>query len=67
MAKKRRAEEHALGVPVNKRKSLLMKPRHYSPNMDGKEESEDRTEVEEDAGLLEGNDHMTTGSEEHGP
>ncbi|XP_036734827.1 suppression of tumorigenicity 18 protein isoform X3 [Manis pentadactyla] len=60
MAKKRRAEEHALGVPVNKRKSLLMKPRHYSPNMDGKEESEDRTEVEEDAGLLEGNDHMTT-------
>ncbi|KAK2489733.1 hypothetical protein MC885_012432 [Smutsia gigantea] len=60
MAKKRRAEDPALGVPVNKRKSLLMKPRHYSPNVDCKEESEDRMEVEEDVGLLESNDHMTT-------
>ncbi|KAF5926249.1 hypothetical protein HPG69_011376 [Diceros bicornis minor] len=59
MAKKRRAEEQALGVPVNKRKSLLMKPRHYSPNMDCKE-GDNRTEAEEDDGLLETNDHPTS-------
>ncbi|XP_076691785.1 suppression of tumorigenicity 18 protein isoform X3 [Callospermophilus lateralis] len=53
MAKKRRAEEQALGVPVNKRKSLLMKPRHYSPNMDCKGDRDDRTE---DDGLSETND-----------
>ncbi|KAF7459483.1 Hypothetical predicted protein [Marmota monax] len=53
MAKKRRAEEQALGVPVNKRKSLLMKPRHYSPNMDCKGDRDDRTE---DDGLPETND-----------
>ncbi|KAM5212159.1 suppression of tumorigenicity 18 protein isoform 3-T3 [Hipposideros larvatus] len=60
MAKKRRAEEQALGVPVNKRKSLLMKPRHYSPNMDCKEECDTRTEAEEDDGLLETNNQPTT-------
>ncbi|XP_070337399.1 suppression of tumorigenicity 18 protein isoform X3 [Equus asinus] len=60
MTKKRRAEEQALGVPVNKRKSLLMKPRHYSPNIDCKEEHDHKTEAEEDDGLLETNDHPTT-------
>ncbi|KAF6101251.1 ST18 C2H2C-type zinc finger transcription factor [Phyllostomus discolor] len=60
MEKKRRAEEQALGVPVNKRKSLLMKPRHYSPNMNGKEECDSRTEAEEDDGLLEMDAHPST-------
>lgn len=62
MAKKRRAEEQALGVPVNKRKSLLMKPRHYSPNMNGKEECDFRTKAEEDDCLLETDTHPRTGS-----
>ncbi|XP_030623514.1 suppression of tumorigenicity 18 protein [Chanos chanos] len=31
VAKKRGAQEGPQGAPVNKRKSLLMKPRHYSP------------------------------------
>ncbi|XP_021037697.1 suppression of tumorigenicity 18 protein [Mus caroli] len=56
MAKKRRAEEQASGVPVNKRKSLLMKPRHYSPDMGCKESPDNRNE---DDGLLETNDHAT--------
>ncbi|KAL6089663.1 hypothetical protein STEG23_012667, partial [Scotinomys teguina] len=56
MAKKRRAEEQALGVPVNKRKSLLMKPRHYSPDMDCRGNPDSRNE---DNGLLETNDHST--------
>ncbi|KAL4671806.1 hypothetical protein H8957_010220 [Semnopithecus entellus] len=56
MAKKRRAEDPALGVPVNKRKSLLMKPRHYSPNADCQEDRSDRTE---DDGPLETHDHST--------
>ncbi|XP_035294914.1 suppression of tumorigenicity 18 protein isoform X3 [Cricetulus griseus] len=56
MAKKRRAEEQALGVPVNKRKSLLMKPRHYSPDMDCKGNPDNRNE---DDGLLETNEHST--------
>lgn len=67
MTKKRRAEEQALGVPVNKRKSLLMKPRHYSPNIDCKEEHDHKTEAEEDDGLLETNDHPTTGSRKEWP
>ncbi|XP_033616624.1 suppression of tumorigenicity 18 protein isoform X1 [Fukomys damarensis] len=54
VAKKRRAEEQALGVPVNKRKSLLMKPRHYSPSTDCKGDRDDKTE--EDC-LLETNNH----------
>ncbi|KAM5298611.1 suppression of tumorigenicity 18 protein isoform 2-T2 [Ctenodactylus gundi] len=54
VAKKRRAEEQALGVPVNKRKSLLMKPRHYSPSSDCKGDGEDRAEED---GPLETNDH----------
>ncbi|XP_047583706.1 suppression of tumorigenicity 18 protein isoform X3 [Lutra lutra] len=59
MAKKRRAAEQALGVPVNKRKSLLMKPRHYSPNLDCRE-CDDRTEAEEEDGLPEASDHTAT-------
>ncbi|KAM6214652.1 suppression of tumorigenicity 18 protein isoform 2-T2 [Rhynchocyon petersi] len=55
MGRKRRGEEQTLGVPVNKRKSLLMKPRHYSPNMDCKEENEDKTE--EDNRLLQTDAH----------
>ncbi|XP_040343746.1 suppression of tumorigenicity 18 protein isoform X3 [Herpailurus yagouaroundi] len=60
MAKKRRAAEQALGVPVNKRKSLLMKPRHYSPHVDCREECDDRTEAEEEDGLPEASDHTTS-------
>uniref|UniRef100_A0A8C6QKF6 Suppression of tumorigenicity 18 n=2 Tax=Nannospalax galili TaxID=1026970 RepID=A0A8C6QKF6_NANGA len=56
VAKKRRAEEQALGVPVNKRKSLLMKPRHYSPDTDCKGNPDNR---KEDDSLLEMNDHST--------
>lgn len=41
MARKRSAQEGAQGAPVNKRKSLLMKPRHYSPSEACEEESED--------------------------
>ncbi|XP_044101544.1 suppression of tumorigenicity 18 protein isoform X2 [Neovison vison] len=59
MAKKRRAAEQALGVPVNKRKSLLMKPRHYSPNLDCRE-CDDRTEAEEEDGLLEASGRTAT-------
>lgn len=64
MAKKRRAEEQASGVPVNKRKSLLMKPRHYSPNMNSQEGLDTRMEAEDDIGLLGTNAHPTTGSKE---
>ncbi|XP_028450093.1 suppression of tumorigenicity 18 protein [Perca flavescens] len=41
MARKRSAQEGVQGAPVNKRKSLLMKPRHYSPSKACEEESED--------------------------
>lgn len=64
MAKKRRAEKQALGVPVNKRKSLLMKPRHYSPDVDCKGNPDNRNE---DDGLLETNDHSTAGSKKAWP
>ncbi|XP_006871929.1 PREDICTED: suppression of tumorigenicity 18 protein [Chrysochloris asiatica] len=57
LGRKRRGEEQALGVPVNKRKSLLMKPRHYSPNMGCKEENEERIQAEEDNHLLQTDDH----------
>ncbi|XP_071593628.1 suppression of tumorigenicity 18 protein isoform X1 [Heliangelus exortis] len=53
MAKKRKAEEQISGVPVNKRKSLLMKPRHYSPSLECKEENEDRTDLQEEISGLE--------------
>ncbi|XP_036617331.1 suppression of tumorigenicity 18 protein isoform X4 [Trichosurus vulpecula] len=61
MAKKRKTEEPTLGVPVNKRKSLLMKPRHYSPSVECKEENDDQSETEEDC-LLETNGHPITDS-----
>uniref|UniRef100_A0A8C5S1K1 Uncharacterized protein n=1 Tax=Laticauda laticaudata TaxID=8630 RepID=A0A8C5S1K1_LATLA len=38
MAKKRKAEEQILEVPINKRKSLLMKPRHYNPILEEQKE-----------------------------
>ncbi|XP_024061947.1 suppression of tumorigenicity 18 protein isoform X3 [Terrapene carolina triunguis] len=60
MAKKRKAEEQISGVPVNKRKSLLMKPRHYSPTVECREENEDRTELQEDVNVLETNDTSAT-------
>nr|XP_033789581.1 suppression of tumorigenicity 18 protein isoform X2 [Geotrypetes seraphini] len=44
MAKKRKAQEQASGNPVNKRKSLLMKPRHYSPSIECEEENEEKKE-----------------------
>ncbi|XP_069635428.1 suppression of tumorigenicity 18 protein [Haliaeetus albicilla] len=53
MAKKRKAEEQISGVPVNKRKSLLMKPRHYSPSLECKEDNEDRTDLQEEISVLE--------------
>ncbi|XP_017582938.1 PREDICTED: suppression of tumorigenicity 18 protein isoform X5 [Corvus brachyrhynchos] len=53
MAKKRKAEDQISGIHVNKRKSLLMKPRHYSPSLECKEEHEDRTELQEDISVLE--------------
>ncbi|KAM9574812.1 suppression of tumorigenicity 18 protein isoform 1-T3 [Guaruba guarouba] len=52
MAKKRKAEELLSGVPVNKRKSLLMKPRHYSPSLECKEENEDKTDLQEEISVL---------------
>lgn len=61
MAKKRKAEEQISGVPVNKRKSLLMKPRHYSPSVEGKGENEDKAELQDDSNILKagikGNKH----------
>ncbi|XP_062424223.1 suppression of tumorigenicity 18 protein isoform X5 [Rhea pennata] len=63
MAKKRKAEEQLSGVPVNKRKSLLMKPRHYSPSLECKEENEDRTDLQEDINVLESS--STPGSSEN--
>ncbi|XP_048385828.1 suppression of tumorigenicity 18 protein isoform X3 [Stegostoma tigrinum] len=39
MAKKRKMQEQKFGASVNKRKSLLMKPRHYTPSKDCEEES----------------------------
>ncbi|XP_041268718.1 suppression of tumorigenicity 18 protein isoform X4 [Onychostruthus taczanowskii] len=70
MAKKRKAEDQISGVPVNKRKSLLMKPRHYSPSLECKEENEDRTELQEDVSVLESSstpEESTTKSSEEIP
>ncbi|XP_061654019.1 suppression of tumorigenicity 18 protein isoform X2 [Phyllopteryx taeniolatus] len=39
--RKRSAQEGAAGAPINKRKSLLMKPRHYSPSEACDDDSED--------------------------
>ncbi|XP_050826919.1 suppression of tumorigenicity 18 protein isoform X3 [Serinus canaria] len=70
MAKKRKAEDQISGVPVNKRKSLLMKPRHYSPSLECKEENEDRTELQEDISVLKSSstpEESTTKSSEETP
>ncbi|XP_069777608.1 suppression of tumorigenicity 18 protein isoform X2 [Narcine bancroftii] len=40
-------QEQELGTSVNKRKSLLMKPRHYSPSKDCEEESEEGKDCNE--------------------
>uniref|UniRef100_A0A8D2CUK5 Myelin transcription factor 1 domain-containing protein n=1 Tax=Sciurus vulgaris TaxID=55149 RepID=A0A8D2CUK5_SCIVU len=48
MARKKRAEEQALGVPVKKRKSLLMMLQHHSPDMDCRVFGESKTQ---DGGL----------------
>ncbi|ETE67068.1 Suppression of tumorigenicity 18 protein, partial [Ophiophagus hannah] len=53
MAKKRKAEEQILEVPINKRKSLLMKPRHYNPTLEGKGESEGRTHFQDNNNVLQ--------------
>jgi len=53
MAKKRKVEEQVSGIPVNKRKSLLMKPRHYSPSLECKEENDDRTDLQDEISVLE--------------
>ncbi|XP_075440554.1 suppression of tumorigenicity 18 protein isoform X2 [Ascaphus truei] len=45
MSKKRKFQEQGSIAPVNKRKSLLMKPRHYDPSEECAEENEnDKTE-----------------------
>lgn len=67
-AKKRRAGEQALGVPVNKRKSLLMKPRHYSPSVDREEGRAERTaEALGQDGAPETHHHPGAGSEVEWP
>ncbi|XP_067887930.1 suppression of tumorigenicity 18 protein isoform X5 [Heterodontus francisci] len=47
VAKKRKMQEQKFGSSVNKRKSLLMKPRHYSPSKDCEEESKEGKDTEE--------------------
>ena len=67
-AKKRRAGEQALGVPINKRKSLLMKPRHYSPSQDCEEGRAERTaDALGQDGPPETHHHPGAGSEEEWP
>ncbi|KAB5586680.1 hypothetical protein PHYPO_G00004410 [Pangasianodon hypophthalmus] len=53
-ARKRSAAEGAHGMPVNKRKSLLMKPRHYSPSEE--EEEEEEEDQEEDLATAQDKD-----------
>ncbi|XP_066481160.1 suppression of tumorigenicity 18 protein [Tiliqua scincoides] len=60
IAKKRKAEEHISGVPVNKRKSLLMKPRHYSPSEEGKGENENKVELQDDSNVLKAEESILT-------
>ncbi|XP_069477137.1 suppression of tumorigenicity 18 protein isoform X2 [Ambystoma mexicanum] len=77
MAKKRKPHEQGVGAPVNKRKSLLMKPRHYSPGAECEEEPEDSTRLHElsatekechserDPGLLKSTEEISgTGADE---
>ncbi|KAH0617723.1 hypothetical protein JD844_016232 [Phrynosoma platyrhinos] len=63
MAKKRKAEEQLLGVPVNKRKSLLMKPRHYSPSLEGKVGNEEKTELQDNSNIGQTEDSTITQAE----
>ncbi|XP_018124391.2 suppression of tumorigenicity 18 protein-like [Xenopus laevis] len=44
MSKKRKLLEPCLTAPVNKRKSLLMKPQHYDPSEDFDEDNEDKSD-----------------------
>ncbi|XP_040288020.1 suppression of tumorigenicity 18 protein isoform X2 [Bufo bufo] len=44
MSKKRKFQEQGSPAPVNKRKSLLMKPQHYNPTEELEEDSEDKSE-----------------------
>ncbi|XP_066435078.1 suppression of tumorigenicity 18 protein [Eleutherodactylus coqui] len=45
MSKKRKFQEQGSSAPVNKRKSLLMKPQHYNPSEELEEDSEDKSEL----------------------
>ncbi|XP_040288019.1 suppression of tumorigenicity 18 protein isoform X1 [Bufo bufo] len=45
MSKKRKFQEQGSPAPVNKRKSLLMKPQHYNPTEELEEDSEDKSEL----------------------
>ncbi|XP_078073103.1 suppression of tumorigenicity 18 protein [Mustelus asterias] len=47
VAKKRKMQEQKFGASVNKRKSLLMKPRHYTPSKDCEEESKEGKDSDE--------------------
>ncbi|KAM4706291.1 suppression of tumorigenicity 18 protein [Rhinophrynus dorsalis] len=44
MSKKRKFQEQCSTAPVNKRKSLLMKPQHYNPSEEFDEDNEDKSE-----------------------
>ncbi|XP_072267320.1 suppression of tumorigenicity 18 protein isoform X3 [Pyxicephalus adspersus] len=44
MSKKRKFQEQGSTAPINKRKSLLMKPQHYNPSEELEEDSEDKSE-----------------------
>ncbi|XP_060680013.1 suppression of tumorigenicity 18 protein [Hemiscyllium ocellatum] len=45
VARKRKMQEQKFGASVNKRKSLLMKPRHYTPSNDCEEESKEENRL----------------------
>ncbi|XP_072323883.1 suppression of tumorigenicity 18 protein isoform X1 [Scyliorhinus torazame] len=61
VAKKRKMQEQKIGASVNKRKSLLMKPRHYTPSKDGEEENKegkDSVEILTRIEEVENNSHL---------
>ncbi|XP_075682370.1 suppression of tumorigenicity 18 protein isoform X2 [Rhinoderma darwinii] len=45
MSKKRKFQEQGSSTPVNKRKSLLMKPQHYNPSEELEEDGEEKSEL----------------------
>ncbi|XP_056377884.1 suppression of tumorigenicity 18 protein isoform X9 [Hyla sarda] len=45
MSKKRKFQEQGSVAPVNKRKSLLMKPQHYNPSEELEEDGEEKSEL----------------------